>query len=115
MALLSFTNALLRSLRACFRSQSEQTLVELALHQQLAVLAQAGRRPRLTSLDRALWVLLRQHWPRWREVLVVVQPETVVRWHQKGFRLYWRFRLQAATWPAAYSEGSARTHPAHGA
>ena len=87
-----FAIALLHSLRACFRSQREQALVELALRQQLAVLAEAGRRPRLTSLDRAFWVLLRQLWPRWREVLVVVQPETVTRWHRKGFRLYWRFR-----------------------
>jgi putative transposase len=46
----------------------------------------------LTSLDRGFWVLLRQLWPRWREALVVVQPETVVRWHRNGFRLYWRFR-----------------------
>jgi transposase InsO family protein len=92
LALLSFAIALLHSLRACFRSQSEQALVELALRQQLAVLRQAGRRPTLTSLDRGFWVLLRQLWPRWREVLVVVQPETVVRWHRKGFRLYWRFR-----------------------
>ncbi len=92
MVLLSFAIALLHSLRACFRSQGEQALVELALRQQLAVLAHAGRRPRLTSLDRGFWVLLRQLWPRWREVLVVVQPGTVVRWHQKGFRLYWRFR-----------------------
>jgi transposase InsO family protein len=90
--LLSFAIALLHSLRDCFRSQSEQALVELALRQQLAVLAHAGRRPRLTSLDRAFWVLLRQPWPRWREALVVVQPETVVRWHRKGFRLYWRLR-----------------------
>ena len=72
--------------------QVKQALVELALRQQLAVLRQAGRRPTLTSLDRGFWVLLRQLWSRWREVLVVVQPETVVRWHRKGFRLYWRFR-----------------------
>jgi transposase InsO family protein len=92
MGLLAFAIALLHSLRACFRSQREQALVELALRQQLAVYAHSGRSPRLTSLDRAFWVLLRQLWPRWREVLVVVQPETVVRWHRKGFRLYWRFR-----------------------
>ena len=92
MVLPSFAIALLHSLRACFRSQREQALVELALRQQLAVYAHAGRRPRLMSLDRAFWVLLRQLWPRWREVLVVVQPDTVVRWHRKGFRLYWRFR-----------------------
>jgi hypothetical protein len=91
MVLLSFAIALLHSLRASFRSQREHALPELAVRQQLAVLAQAGRRPKLASLDRAFWVLLRQLWPRWREVLVVVQPETVVRWHRKGFRLYWRF------------------------
>jgi hypothetical protein len=53
MVLLSFAIALLHSLRAGFRSQSEQALVELALSQQLAVYAHARRRPRLTSLDRA--------------------------------------------------------------
>ena len=93
--LLSFATALLHPLRACFRSQSEQALDELALRQQLAVLAQARQRPRLTSLDRALWVLLRQVWPGWREVLVVVRPETVVRWHRKGFRLYWRWKSRS--------------------
>jgi transposase InsO family protein len=94
MVVLLFAIALLHSLRACFRSQCDQALVELALRQQLAVYAHAGRRPRLTTLDRAcaFWVLLRQLWPRWRQVLVVVQPETVVPWHRQGFRLYWRFR-----------------------
>jgi hypothetical protein len=100
MVLLSFAIALLRSLRACFRSQREQALVELALRQQLAVLARAKRRPRLAPLDRAFWVLLHQVWPRWREVLVVVQPATVVRWHRKGFRLYWRLRSRRRPgWP----------------
>ena len=28
-------------------------------------------------------------WPRWREVLVIVKPDTVIRWHRKGLRLYW--------------------------
>jgi hypothetical protein len=60
MVLLSFAIALLHSLRAGFRSQREQALVELALRQQLAVLARARRRPRLTPLDRAFWVVLRR-------------------------------------------------------
>ena len=89
-ALLSFATLLLRGVLAFFRSRGEQAIVELALRQQLAIYAQARPRPRLTSLDRAFWVALHRLWPRWEEVLVIVKPETVVRWHRKGFRLYWR-------------------------
>ena len=46
--------------------------------------------PRVTSVDRAFWAFLSRTWSRWKEVLVIVQPDTVVRWHRKGFRLYWR-------------------------
>jgi hypothetical protein len=29
-------------------------------------------------------------WPHWKDALVIVKPDTVIRWHRKGFRLYWR-------------------------
>ncbi len=89
-ALASLSIALLRSLPALFRSRQEQTVVELALRQQLAVYAHQGRRPRLAPLDRVFWVTLSRLWPRWKNVLVVVRPETVVRWHRRRFRSYWR-------------------------
>jgi len=89
-ALLRFATLLLRCALAFFRSRRDQTIVELALRQQLATYAQRRPRPRLTSLDRAFWVALHRLWPRWKEVLVIVQPDTVIHWHRKGFRLYWR-------------------------
>jgi hypothetical protein len=89
-ALFNFATLLLRCVPAFFRSRGEQTIIELALRQQLAVYAQARPRPRLTSPDRAFWIALHQLGPRWKEVLVIVKPETVIRWHRKGFRLYWR-------------------------
>jgi len=46
--------------------------------------------PRLTALDRTFWVALSRIWSGWRETLVIVQPETLVRWHRRGFKLYWR-------------------------
>jgi transposase InsO family protein len=78
------------SARALFRSQSEQAILELAIRQQLATYSHRRSRPRLTRLDRAFWLVLSRIWPKWREVLSIVQPETVVRWHRRGFRLYWR-------------------------
>ena len=41
-------------------------------------------------MDRAFWIALSRFWPRWKDVLVIVKPDTVVRWHRKRFRLYWR-------------------------
>ena len=82
--------SVLRSVRALFRSREEQAIVELALRQQLAVYAQNRHRPRLSPLDRAFWVALSRLWSRWKDHLVVVRPETVVRWHREGFRRYWR-------------------------
>jgi putative transposase len=90
-ALLNLTMLLLRCALAFFRSRNEQAIVELALRQQLATYAQTRPKPRLTPLDRTFWVALFRLWPRWKEVLVIVKPDTVVRWHRKGFRLYWRW------------------------
>lgn len=90
-AFLNLTLALLRCTLAVFRSHSEQVIVELALRQQLATYAQKKTHPKLTPVDRAFWVALFRFWPRWRDALVMVQPDTVVRWHRKGFRRYWRW------------------------
>jgi hypothetical protein len=44
---------------------------------------------RMAVSDRLFWVLLRRFWSPWKQALILVQPETVVRWHRAGFRLYW--------------------------
>jgi hypothetical protein len=51
-----------------------------------------GRRVRLERADRILWVWLLRLWGDWRHALVIVRPETVLRWHRRGFRLYWRWK-----------------------
>jgi hypothetical protein len=90
--LLTYTSIVFVSVRALFRCRSEQAIVELALRQQLATYMQAGRKPRLTLLDRPFWVALSRYWLGWKDVLVIVKPDTVVHWHRRGFRLYWRWR-----------------------
>jgi transposase InsO family protein len=89
-AVLSLWISILQSAAALFRSRRDQAIVELALRQQLAIYARRHRRPWLLPSDRAFWVALSHLWPRWKSVLVVVQPATVVRWHQRRFRSYWR-------------------------
>jgi transposase InsO family protein len=89
-ALLHFAMLLLCCVPAFFRSRNEQILVELALRQQLAIYAQRRPRPRITPVDRSFWILLSRFWPGWKDTLIFVQPEPVVRWHRAGFRLYWR-------------------------
>ncbi|MDH3283465.1 MAG: helix-turn-helix domain-containing protein, partial [Acidobacteriota bacterium] len=42
--------------------------------------------------DRLLRILLARSFPRWREILLIVRPETVIRWHRHGFRAYWRWK-----------------------
>src|SRR5580658_1361451 len=71
------------------RSRRCLLLENLALRQQLSVLARHRPRPRFSDVDRIFWVLLRRLWPQWQKALVLVQPETVVGWHRAGFRLYW--------------------------
>jgi hypothetical protein len=88
--LLKLVTIALCSVPALFRSRSKQAIVELALRQQLATFSEKGRRPRITPADRGFWVLLSRTWSGWKEVLVIVQPDTVARWHRKRFRLYWR-------------------------
>ena len=79
----------LGSLRRSFLSRGDLLLENLALRQQLLVLKRRNKRPRLNGLDRLFWIVAKRLWSRWKDTLVVVTPETVVRWHHAGFRLYW--------------------------
>src|SRR5579864_7128727 len=85
--------AIFLALIRCVRSRRELVLENLALRQQLAVLA--ARQPRLDVHDRLFWVILRRFWSDWRRLLVIVHPETVVRWHRAGFKLYWKWISRA--------------------
>src|SRR5258708_4591222 len=73
-----------------FQSRRMLLLENLALRQQLAVLKRRHPRPRLAAFDKFLWVLARRFWSGWKQILIIVGPETVVRWHRSGFALYWR-------------------------
>ena len=72
-----------------FRQRRELAVENLALRQQLAVFNRNQKRLRIRRMDRLFWVWISGIWKGWRESLIVVKPDTVVRWHRKGFALYW--------------------------
>jgi len=72
------------------RTRRRLLLENLVLRQQLAVLKRKHARPRLAALDKLFWVLVRRFWSEWKQALIIVGPETVVRWHRSGFAMYWR-------------------------
>ncbi len=85
--------ALFAAVRSSVRSRLALETEILALRHQLAVLQRQGpRRPRLRHVDRVLWVLLSRLWPHWRRAIQIVTPDTVVRWHRRGFARYWRWK-----------------------
>jgi len=91
-------------LRVVFASRGSLALENLALRQQLATYARLQKRPRLKPQERAFWVALSRVWSEWRSPLVFVKPATVIDWHRRGFRRYWRWRSRkpgcSPTWCA---------------
>jgi hypothetical protein len=69
----------------------------LVLRQQLAVLKRRHPRPMLNVFDKLFWVSVCQFWSQWEQSLIVVTPETAVRWHRAGFGLYWKLISKVTT------------------
>jgi hypothetical protein len=88
-------------LRTCFsalRSHHALTRENLALRHQLEVLKRNTKRPRLENRDRLFGIIHVRFWNDRRKPLILVQPETVIRVHKKGFQLYWRWQNRPR-WP----------------
>jgi hypothetical protein len=78
------------------RSRSELIAENVLLRQQLIVASRGVKRPGFRGYERGLLVLLARVLPRWRAALLLVKPETVLRWHRTGFRLFWRRKSRSA-------------------
>ena len=82
-----------RLLCDCFKSRRRLEAEILVLRHQLNVLQQrAPRRLCLTWVDRALFVWLYRGFPRILNAITILRPETIVRWHRKGFGAFWRWK-----------------------
>jgi len=71
------------------RSKTELVLENALLRQQLTVLDRQVKRPTFSGKDRWLMVLLASKLPTWRRALLIVQPDTLLRWHRELFKHFW--------------------------
>ena len=93
---MPFLGLFLHILAAPFKSQARLEAEIVFLRHQLNVLhRRIPANPRLTVADRLLLVWLYRLFPSLLNVAVIVQPETIVRWHRSGFRLYWRWKSRS--------------------
>jgi len=79
------------------KSKCELVLENALLRRQLIVLRRQVNRPQLTPQNRTLLVLLASRLRTWKNALLIVQPDTLMRWHKQGFRLFWRIRSRASS------------------
>ena len=78
-----------------FKSQRQLALENMALRQQVTMLRQSVKRPRATPADKLFWIFFSRYIDGWRELLLGLHPDTVVRWHRHGFRFYWRWKSRS--------------------
>jgi hypothetical protein len=77
------------------RTRSELVTENALLRQQLIVVSRKVHRPAFRPRERGLLVLLARLVPLWRDALLLVKPDTLLRWHRAGFGLFWRRRSKA--------------------
>ncbi len=77
------------------RSKSSLVAENALLRQQLIVLQRQFNKPKLQPLDRLILVFLAGLLKNWRQALLIVQPETLLKWHRAGFKLFWKFKSRA--------------------
>jgi transposase InsO family protein len=84
---------ILLALRLVFDARALREAEILVLRQQLLVLSRRSRRPvRLRNLDRLVLVWVYRLFPSLLDAIIIVKPETLLRWHRRGFRAYWRWK-----------------------
>jgi hypothetical protein len=85
----------------------------LALRQQLSLYKRKAKKPRLRTSDRLFWPLLSKIWRDWSLELILVRPETVIRWRRRKFREFWRKKSRRGSGRPAIPYGAieSKGHP----
>jgi putative transposase len=90
----------LRFVSLGFRSRSQLAAENLFLRKQLALYAERGVRPHRADDATRIALVLLSRLIDWRTALTIVTPDTLIRWHRKGFRLFLRWKSQRCGRPS---------------
>jgi putative transposase len=88
--LIGLVNDTFRWLRLSVRSCRSIKAENLFLRRQLALYIERGIKPRRIDLVTRIGLTLLSRWFNWRDALAVVRPQTLIRWHRAGWKLFWR-------------------------
>jgi hypothetical protein len=85
---------LIRLIAEVFRSRTSLAAENLFLRKQLAYYQEHKVRPQPLSDAARFSLVVWSRWCDWKSALVIVKPDTVIGWHRKGFRLFWRWKSE---------------------
>ena len=91
---MSWLTQLLALINALVADRTRLALENAALRQQIIVLKRSVKRAKIEDSDRIFWILMRRMLASWRDTLMIAEPETVIKWHRKGFGYYWHRKSQ---------------------
>jgi putative transposase len=105
--MLDMLALLIGSVRAALCPWGDLLVENLLLRHQLAVALRTNPRLKVRARDKLLWVLARRLRLNWRRHLLLVSPDTVVRWHRQGWQLFWRWKSRPVGRPQLSAEARA--------
>ena len=96
MRMIEFLSLVAHILVSPFKTRARLEAEIILLRHQLNVLRRRlPPKPKVTVADRLLFVWLYRLFPSVLAAITIVQPETIIRWHRTGFRLYWRWKSRS--------------------
>ncbi len=94
--MFAFLTKLLLLARSRLKSRARLEAENIVLRRQVIILSR--KRPsrlRLGNIDRLVFVWLYRFFPSILSAIILIKPETVIRWHHRGFRVYWRWKSRS--------------------
>jgi putative transposase len=87
--------SLISFLLSLFKSHTQLHLEVLFLRKQLEIAARSSPKLKIRPTERFLMGFLTDLYDSWRGALLIVQPETVIRWHRESFRVFWKLKSRS--------------------